>query len=557
VSGTLAVLQVLFLLGGPVVLAALLQGRTRARWGVFGWGALVFVLSQVVHVPLLLLIPKGLPLGAQCLVLGGLAGLCEETARYLMFRALAKEGRGLGNALMGGLGHGGIECMIIGALVAVSLVSAQSVAVSGAPAEAAQAALVLAAPPSDRLAAMLERVSAVTCHVSFAVLAERAVRHRSIVPALLAFALHAGLDASAVYLAQTKGVWAAEAGALGFAVSGAIVIAIAARAEPALRPEPLAALADVPADRAIVTRSLGRSFGERHAVRGVDLEVRRGEVLALLGPNGAGKTTTVRMLAALLAPSEGGARIAGVTLGEDDEKLRTRIGVAPESPGLWERLTCGQNLSIFGELYGLSPAQIAERSAQLLGRLGIADRANDKVSTFSKGMKQKTALARALLHTPEIVFLDEPTSGLDPQAAREVKKLVSELKEEGTTVLLTTHRLEEIEELADRVVILKGRLVAEGTVDALRERLYGKRVLVRVETPDPVATLGAVDGVRKVTLEADGRAALALDDGLAIPALVRALVAAGLDVLEVTPDDQSLEQVYLDLLQRTEKEAAS
>lgn len=384
----------------------------------------------------------------------------------------------------------------------------------------------------------------------------------------LAVALHAGLDGAAVFVATRAGVWHAEGVALlGGALGLALVLAARrrdARAPRSESEEALAAALAAPPELAVVARGLGRDFVEgasvKTAVEGLDLDARAGHVLALLGPNGAGKTTSVRMLSSLLEPTRGAARVAGHALGRDDDALRERIGVAPESPGLYERLTALENLELMGELVGLSRDESARRGRALLERLGLASRADEAVATFSKGMRQKTALARALLHEPAVLFLDEPTSGLDPEAAREVKALVRELAREGRTIVLTTHRLEEIEELAGEVIIVRGRPIARGSVPELRARLYGSRALARVAYEgDALELVRAARGVTRAELVSGEAAARARGRGVlvrawldeperATPELVRHLCAAGADVLEIVPERQSLEQMYLDIL---------
>jgi ABC-2 type transport system ATP-binding protein len=303
----------------------------------------------------------------------------------------------------------------------------------------------------------------------------------------------------------------------------------------------------------LACRGLTKRFGDRLAVDHVDLRLARGEIFALLGPNGAGKTTTVRMLCGLIEASEGEAFVTGVQVDRDDS-FRSRIGTLPETPGLYERLSAMVNLEYFARLHGLETARWKARAEELLRGFGLWDRRDDAVAGFSKGMKQKVAIARALLHEPDVLFLDEPTSGLDPEASVEVRHMIRSLKARGTTVLLTTHRLEEAEDLADRVGILRTRLLAVDTVENLRHSLYGRKVLVRVgDRLDEIAaflpTLPFVrETVRRerplgleVTLEEPDRD---------VPELVRALVARGAQVRAVQDVHYSLEQMYLDLLRR-------
>lgn len=295
---------------------------------------------------------------------------------------------------------------------------------------------------------------------------------------------------------------------------------------------------------------LGKRFGDTVAVDGVDLTLRRGEVFALLGPNGAGKTTTVRMLCGLIAPTSGTVFINGKPLQAGDESFRHDIGILTEHPGLYERLSLWTNLEYAARLHGMPKQRFAQRAEELLRRFALWPRRNERVVGFSGGMKQKAAIARALLHDPQIIFLDEPTSGLDPEAAREVRDLIRTLREKGCAVLLTTHRLREAEELADRVAIFRSRLIALDTVANLRGRLYGRRVAVTLRADhESLATLcAALSFVAHVERE-DRRLLITLKDpDEQTPQLVRELVNAGAAIVEVCELQQSLEEVYLKLL---------
>ena len=208
---------------------------------------------------------------------------------------------------------------------------------------------------------------------------------------------------------------------------------------------------------ALSVEHLSKHFGDRVAFEDVSFEVSQGEVFGFLGPNGAGKTTTVRTLGTLLAPTSGSATVAGIPLSSgNDEEIRKRIAIMPESPGLYLRLTVAENLECFVGLYELSNGD--ERIKAALRAVNLVDRANDPCQTLSKGLRQRVSLARALLSDPSVLFLDEPTSGLDPAAAHEVHNLIDGLRKKGVTIFLTTHRLEEAEQLCDRVAILNTTL---------------------------------------------------------------------------------------------------
>jgi ABC-2 type transport system ATP-binding protein len=301
---------------------------------------------------------------------------------------------------------------------------------------------------------------------------------------------------------------------------------------------------------AIETRGLTRRFGEQTAVQQLDLAIPAGTVFGFLGPNGAGKTTTVRMLCALIAPSAGEACVAGHRLGAENAQIRRKVGMLTETPGLYDKLSALQNLSFFGRLYDLSAQAAAAQAERYLRLLELWERRDDAVGGFSKGMRQKLAIARALLHDPEIVFLDEPTSGLDPAAARVVRDFVRELRAEGRTIFLTTHNLPEADELCDLIGVFRGRLLRVGTPGELRAAAAGRGTLVRV-AGQPVVWRDAVAGlsfVRGVELRGDGLAVQLDDPEAHNPALIRALVAAGASVRYVEPLERGLEDVYLELV---------
>jgi ABC-2 type transport system ATP-binding protein len=304
-----------------------------------------------------------------------------------------------------------------------------------------------------------------------------------------------------------------------------------------------------PDEPALVVEHLTKRFGERVAVDDVSFSVAVGEVFGFLGPNGAGKTTTVRILATLIAPTSGTARVAGVLLDPaNGVDIRKRIAVMTESPGLYLRLTVAENLEFFAGLYEL--AQPQARIGQALAAVNLAGRANDPCGSLSKGLRQRVALARALLSDPAILFLDEPTSGLDPVASREVHELIDGLRDHGVTVFLTTHRLEEAERLCDRVAILNTSLRTIGRPDELRDRLFTKSLVVRtlapLASPDAVFAVAGVDGWHN---DDTTRYTLTVSDArIAAPAVTRALVAAGADLLSLAEAQHSLEDVYLELM---------
>ena len=296
----------------------------------------------------------------------------------------------------------------------------------------------------------------------------------------------------------------------------------------------------------ISVRGLTRRFGARTVVTDVSFDVSRSEIVALLGPNGAGKTTTMRMLAGLIAPTDGSVTIDGVALTRaTGTALRSRIGFLTEAPGLWDRLTVAENLKIYAGLYGLAhPERVFQRA---LDTFELGGQASARAAELSKGMRQKVALARALLHEPAILLLDEPTSGLDPEIARTVRRLIEDQRATGRAILVSTHNLDEAERLADRVAVLHGRLLALDSPATLRENLGTGRVIVRIDGP-PQAHL---DVVRRIDPQASveaGALVVRPTRDRNTPALVRALVESGAAILEVRAEMAALEDVYLHLV---------
>jgi ABC-2 type transport system ATP-binding protein len=302
----------------------------------------------------------------------------------------------------------------------------------------------------------------------------------------------------------------------------------------------------------ISAQHLTRRFGLRTAVNDVTFEVGRSEIVALLGPNGAGKTTTLRMLAGLIAPTSGSIVIDGLQLTPaTGGALRTRIGFLTEAPGLWDRLTIRENLRVYARLYGL--IDVERRIDRTLELFALNDRRATLAAELSKGMRQKVALARALLHDPVVLLLDEPTSGLDPEVTRTFRMLLEERRAAGCSILVSTHNLDEAERLADRVAVLHERLVAIDEPAALRARLTTGHMTIRV-AGDPsqyVDTVRSIVGA-SATIAVD-RTMLTLqlaDPDRETPALVNALVAAGAEILEVRPELPALEDVYLHLMEK-------
>ena len=298
----------------------------------------------------------------------------------------------------------------------------------------------------------------------------------------------------------------------------------------------------------IETFGLSRHFGKVAAVEELTLAVEAGEVLGFLGPNGAGKTTTIRMLAGMIAPTKGHAIVAGHRTERNVEQLHEVIGMLTQTPGLYDRLSARRNLEYFASFY----PSIESRSQveKYLKLIGLWKRCNDKVGTFSKGMKQRLALARALVHEPKVLFLDEPTAGLDPEAAGEVRQLIRTLREEGRTIFLSTHNLSEAEMLCNRIAVLHTRLLAMDTPEQLRRRFFRRQIIVQMEAADAEVTekvkeLAFVQEVR----EEGSQLILELSDSEQNrPELVKAIVEAGGRVIGVSEKQYPLEEVYLRLI---------
>jgi ABC-2 type transport system ATP-binding protein len=301
----------------------------------------------------------------------------------------------------------------------------------------------------------------------------------------------------------------------------------------------------------IEIEGLTRRFGEVTAVDGLTLTIGEGEVFGLLGPNGAGKTTTVRMLACLISRTAGQARIGGHSIGDAAaaRKIRSLIGLMPEEPGLYPDLSAVRTLDFYGRLYRVPGAARAERTERLLTLLGLWDRRDAPVKTYSKGMRQRLALARALIHDPPVLFLDEPTANLDPEGAKIVRDFLIELRNDKRTILLNTHLLEEVNRICDRVGVLANRLVAVGSPAELRRSVWGSATVVRLaEVTGPVEEAARKAGSGDIEVVGHVLTVPVGDPERDNPELVRAIVEAGGQVQFVTESVPTLEEAYLRLI---------
>lgn len=298
---------------------------------------------------------------------------------------------------------------------------------------------------------------------------------------------------------------------------------------------------------------IGDKKNKIHAVDGLTLAVKQGEVFGFLGPNGAGKTTTVRMLSALIGVTTGRAWVNNFEIGKQDQEVRGSIGILTEQPGMYDRLSAEKNLTIFAKLYGVRdvPGQVEK----YLRMLGLWDRRKDPAGSFSKGMKQKLAIARAILHEPATLFLDEPTSALDPESAKVVRDFIEELKTEGRTIFLCTHNLDEADRLCDRIGVFKQHLIKVDSPSRMRTALFGRSIEFRLHKIDDSTAqlIKGFDFVKHVEIQSD-KLIVGLDNPEeGNPQIVKALVEAGAEVQFVSEIRHSLEEVYFSLINNGNK----
>jgi ABC-2 type transport system ATP-binding protein len=304
----------------------------------------------------------------------------------------------------------------------------------------------------------------------------------------------------------------------------------------------------------IDTENLTKKFGDLTAVDSVTLHVNDGEVFGFLGPNGAGKTTTIRMLCCLISKTSGSATIGGYEIGnkEDSLKIRKIIGLVPDNVGLSEHLSAYDNLDFYGKIYNCTDAQRRESIKRFLEMLGLWDRRYVLAGAFSKGMKQKLAIARALIHDPEVLFMDEPTANLDPEAAKTVREFILELRKEKKTIFLNTHNLDEAQRICDKIAILNTKLRVVGTPDYLEQAVKGRKTIITLEqTNDKI--LEALGKLSLKNLEHENRT---LSFDVSDPdsenwKVVEAIVLAGGHVTTVDVVGSTLEDVYLKLVRES------
>jgi ABC-2 type transport system ATP-binding protein len=295
----------------------------------------------------------------------------------------------------------------------------------------------------------------------------------------------------------------------------------------------------------IIIENLTKKFKTTLAVDGLTLQVREGEVFGFLGPNGAGKTTTVRMLTGLIKPTKGQATVNGFRLGKQNKAIRQNVGILTENPGMYDNLSAEYNLQIYASLYEVK--DVSGQVEKYLRMLGLWERRKDETGTFSKGMKQKLAIARALLHEPRILFLDEPTAALDPEASHMVREFIQDLRKQGRTIFLTTHNLDEADRLCDRIGVFKTHLLVVDSPENLRTQLFGRKVVFHLRQADSQLEhlVNGLPQVREVHL-LDNKLVVNLEDPERDnPEIIRALVGAGAEIQFVGELRRSLEDVYL------------
>lgn len=302
----------------------------------------------------------------------------------------------------------------------------------------------------------------------------------------------------------------------------------------------------------IQTEDLSKKFDDFTAVDGVNLQVEAGEVLALLGPNGAGKTTTIRMLTSVLKPTRGTARIAGYDVVRDANQVRLAVGVLTENHGLYNRMPAAEYLDFFGQLYSMGPKQRKDRIDELLHRFGLANASQRQIGEYSKGMRQKLALARAMLHHPPVLLLDEPTSAMDPESARLVRDAIKDLRSAERAIIICTHNLAEAEELADQIAIIRqGKIIIKGTPLALKQTLLGPGEFeIRLATP----LNGEIPDLPGVKISSQGPNWVrykTADPDKDNPHVLTTLLELNLPVIGLNEVPHNLEQVYLEAVNAT------
>lgn len=308
-------------------------------------------------------------------------------------------------------------------------------------------------------------------------------------------------------------------------------------------------------DQVILVENIVKRYGDLLAVNGISFSVRRGEIFGLLGPNGAGKTTTVRMLTGVISPASGSISILGLDMPTNAHEIRKHIGVLPETANVYVDLTGHQNMMLFGDLYGLKRSTTVERSAQLLKKMNIFEASHRLAKTYSKGMRQRLSLAMTLMTDGEILFLDEPTSGLDAESAREIRGVISEMAGEGRTIVLTTHNMQEAQDICSRVAVInRGRIAAIDTPMNLRRAFEERQsVVMQFSEPIPKARIQALTGVGEVLITGSNVRCYTSDPGIVLTGLVKLANELGSKIISGSTESAALEDVFLELIRSKEE----
>ncbi|MEM3335700.1 MAG: ABC transporter ATP-binding protein, partial [Thermoplasmata archaeon] len=296
----------------------------------------------------------------------------------------------------------------------------------------------------------------------------------------------------------------------------------------------------------IEIENLKKIYNGTIAIEDINLKIAKGEVFVILGPNGAGKTTTIRILTCLINPTQGNAYVNGMSILDEKKKIRKISGILTENPGFYERFNAMENLRFFSSLYGMEKNKIDQNIEYYLKMFDLWDRRNEPVGNFSRGMKQKLALIRSLIHDPDYIYLDEPTASLDPETSKVVRDFIKKLKNEGRTIVLNTHNLSEAEYLADHIAILKTRILAFGTPDELRERIFGKRIIIEFSGDRKLIEniLNSFNLIYKI----ENSKVVLYQPKIKNSIIIEKIVSAGIGIEYVYDESHNLEDIYLEMV---------
>jgi len=555
---------------GPFGLGWWISRKFKVSWRVFLIGGATFILSQVVHIPMVIPFNQAFAKGSFNLMvyatgIGLMAGLCEEIARYLVYKYWLKKYEWK-DGLMFGAGHGGIECTIfVGILLFITLLnmialkngdlnSIKGLEESQIPFVKEQIKAFWGMNWWMPFAALFERACAITFHIAMSFMVLISIKKRKILYLGGAVLFHSALDfIAAVGVVNKWPVWLLEGSVFIFAILAFAYIIYLKINMKEILPKTEVEIPKPPEDIMLKVSELSKSFGDLTAVNQISFEVKKGEVFGFLGPNGAGKTTTVRMLNALISSSSGQAWVNGYKLGKNDDEIRASCGILTETPGVYPRLSAWKNLEFYARLYGVN--DVPGEVEKYLRMLDLWERRDDMAGTFSKGMRQKLAIARALLNNPPVIFLDEPTSALDPEAASMVRDFIIDLKKHGHTVFICTHNLDEADRLCDKIGVMKTKLIKVDTPGSLREQLYGKEVIVKLKEykKDINTKLMELPFVKSVTSDEKSMRISVENPDENNPGLIKKIIELGGEILYVEKASHSLEEVYFSLIKEGEQ----